>query len=373
MTISLPTAKPLQSKWQELEHRWADENPIGTAIPAYTENELAEEFVRWGTPLDGQEYVWKARRGPSRKVRSRIGNVITHFSSRKMQRRIATESRKAEFGAVVRYEFDGSTREYHCQPPQVRVTAETQRKRPDGTCTIYQAPSPYTPDILRLTPYGIYVDEWKTERDLEKLCEKFPNRFFKDEEGTWRCPERETHFAAMGITFCLRSANENGSVFVSNLEFLDDFFSGRTAPLTENAWRAIEKITGTSCPLTLALLLTHAYPDETPWHEKILVETPPDAFLVDDVYKAIAEQRLFVDLEYDDLSEARDVIVCNSRPQLEALQLNRPASKSVTVELTLNVDIGTEFMFKGRAEVFEVSFVNAETVHFFDQYSRNGG
>ena len=373
MSTSLPVVAPLKSRWQQMETRWYEESPLGTAPPPYSDAELREEFERWGTPLDGQAYIWEARgRGPSRKVQSRRGNVISHYTSRKMRRRVVTESRKPEFGAVVRYDFDGTTREYYCQPPQVRVSVETERKHSDGTYTYYQAPTPYTPDILRLTPYGIFVDEWKTETDLERLEEKYPRRFFKDDDGTWRCPERERHFASMGITFCLRSGNENGGIFVSNLEFLDDYLCDRCAPLTDNAWRAIQKITGEACPMTLGLLLTHAYPEQTPWGEPLLVETPPHAFLVDDVYKAIADHLLFVDLEYDDLSEAHDVIVCNSRAQLDALQFNRPAPKAVSEEVAFSVDMGTEFMFKGRTEVFEVSVVTSDSVHFFDQQSRNG-
>ncbi|MGT2469323.1 integrase catalytic domain-containing protein [Paraburkholderia terrae] len=176
----------------------------------------------------------------------------------------------------------------------------------------------------------------------------------------------------MGITFCLRSGNENGAIFVSNLEFLEDYLCEKCAPLTDSAWRAIHKIASESCPMTLGLLLTHAYPEQTPWGEPLLIDTPPNAFLVDDVYKAIADQRLFVDLEYDDLSEAQDVIVCHSRAQLEALQFNRPAPKAVSEEMAFSVDMGTEFMFADRTEVFEVSIVTMDSVHFFDQQSRNG-
>jgi putative transposase len=374
MPINIPTSIPLESKWKRMDNRWALDAPIATALPPYSDAELREEFERWGTPVEGQDYVWKTRTtSPSRKVKSRIGNVVSQYSSRKMQRRVATESRKAEYGAVVRYDFDGTTREFYCQPPQVRLNVQTERKLSDGTFTVYRASTPYTPDILRLTPYGIYVDEWKDERDLEKLGDKYPKRFFKDDDGTWRCPERERYFAAMGFTFCLRSGSENGAIFVTNLEFLDDYLSAKCKPLTDDAWRAIQKITHDSCPMTLGLLLTYAYPEQTPWNEPLLIDTPENSFLVDDVYKAIAGQRLFVDLEYDDLSEPQDVVLCSSRAQLDALQFNRPVPKAVSDQISFDVDMGTEFMFAGRPEVYEVSFVSSDAVHYFDQHSRNGG
>ena len=92
--------------------------------------------------------------------------------------------------------------------------------------------------------------------------------------------------------------------------------------------------------MSLGLLLTHAYPEQTPWNEPLLVDTPANAFLVDDVYKAIADQRLFVDLEYDDLSEPQDVVLCNSRAQLDALQFNRPVPKAVSDKIAFDVEMG---------------------------------
>ncbi|GAB6847183.1 DDE-type integrase/transposase/recombinase [Paraburkholderia kururiensis] len=156
------------------------------------------------------------------------------------------------------------------------------------------------------------------------------------------------------------------------INILSDFLSDRAAPLTDSAWQAIEKITSGACPMTLDLLLSHAYPDRTPWNEDLIVDTPRDAFVVDDVYKAIAGQRLFVDLEFDDLSEADEVIVCASRAQLEAVVFSRPVPRATNDEVLFNVDIGTEFMYRDRPEVFEVSMVNSETVSYFDQQSRVG-
>lgn len=373
MKIRLPTSVPRKSRWQQLELQWAEESPIGTAVTAYSEEELLRDFAKWGTPLEGQSYVWQTRvQSPTRKVKSKVGNVVTHVTSQKMKQRLRTESRKPEFGAVMRYEWDGVTREFYCQPPQIRLTTPTRRKRRDGSVSVYQAPAPYTPDILRLTPYGIYVEEWKTELDLEKLAAANPGRFYKDDDNTWRCPEREQYFATLGITFCLRSAAENGAEYVSNLEFLADYLCDKCAPLDESAWCAIERITRGSCPMSLSRLLASAHCEGAPWNEPTPGRAPDGAFLVDDVYKAIASRRLFVDIEFDDLSEAHEVIVCNSRAQLEALQFNRPVPKATSDAFLFSVDIGTEFMFQGRVELFEVSMVNAETVHYFDTLSRIG-
>ncbi|WP_052408426.1 DDE-type integrase/transposase/recombinase [Paraburkholderia mimosarum] len=371
--VRLPTQVPALTRWQRLERHWAEEAPLGAPIGPLSDDELIQSFVKWGTPSGGQTYVNDARENsPSRKVQSKIGNVITRYTSRKMNRRLATESRRPEFGAVLRYDFDGVTHEIYCQPPEVRLSVPTERKLADGTITIYSAPQKYTPDILRLTAYGIFIDEWKTPRDLELLQTKYPGRFFQEKDGTWRCPEREAHFGSLGITYCMRSSDENNPTFVSNVEFLSDFLCDRAAPLTDSAWRAIETITGKNCPMTLGLLLTQAYPDRTPWNQDIIVDTPPGAFVVDDVYKAIAEQRLFVDLDFDDLSETEDVIVCSSRAQLDAVVFSRAAPRATSDEILLNVDIGTEFTFRDRTETFEVSMVNGETVHFFDKQSRAG-
>ena len=371
MSIQLPNRIPMTSRWQRQEASQADSSPIGTAPPPLSDAELIKDFERWGTPRAGQSYVFDARQNsPSRKVGSRVGNVVTHYTSRKMQRRLATESRKPEFAAVIRYDFDGVTREIYCQPPQVRISVPTERKAKGGVTT-YMAPVPYTPDILRITPYGIYVDEWKTQKDLEKLVRDFPRRFYQDDDGTWRCPEREKFFAELGITFCLRSGDENGTVFVSNLEFLDDYLTNKCSPLSDTAWEVIQKIASKSCPMSLSELLKDAFPETTPWNEPLLLETPPGAFLVDDVFKAIADRRLFVDLEFDDLSEPHDVILCSSFAQLDELKVSRPVPKAVNDEFTFDVDIGTEFMFTARSAIFQVSAVTEEAVHYFDQQSKD--
>lgn len=373
MTIQLPAAVPLLSRWQMEERSWTETDPINCVPKPFSNSELIQLFQQWGTPLKGQEYIFDTRsNSPSRKAQSRIGNVVTRYTSRKMKRRLTTESRKPEFGAVIRYDFDNSTCEFYCQPPSVRIAAPTERKFANGTVRHYLMPTKYTPDILRITWYGPYIEEWKTPGDLEDLAEKMPNRFYRDQDGTWRCPEREKHFGDMGITFCLRSSDENCSQFTDNLDFLADFLSGRCAPLTEDAWAAIQKFTDDLCPMTMGELQKHALPDNTPWNEPLIIDTPPGKFTVDDIYKAIAERRLFVDLTYDDLSETRDTILCRSIAQLDALKASRPLPRAVDNRFTFEVDMGSEFMFKGQAKVYEVSAISSDAVHYFDQQSRDG-
>jgi putative transposase len=216
MTIQLPAVASLLSRWQLVERSWTETDPIDCAAKPFSDAELIRKFEQWGTPTKGQEYIFDARaNSPSRKVQSRVGNVVTRYSSRKMNRRLTTESRKPEFGAVVRYDFDNATCEFYCQPPSVRIEVPTERKYANRTVRTYLMPTKYTPDILRITWYGPYIEEWKTPGDLEKLAERFPTRFFQDSDGTWRCPERERYFGDMGITFCLRSSDENCSEFVA--------------------------------------------------------------------------------------------------------------------------------------------------------------
>jgi len=373
MTIQLPAVSSPLSRWQLVERSWSETDPIDCAAKPFSDAELIRKFGQWGTPTKGQEYIFDARaNSPSRKVQSRVGNVVTRYSSRKMNQRLTTESRKPEFGAVVRYDFDNATCEFYCQPPSVRIEVPTERKYTNRTVRTYLMPTKYTPDILRITWYGPYIEEWKTPGDLERLVERFPTRFFQDPDGTWRCPERERYFGDMGITFCLRSSDENCSEFVANLDFLADFLSDRCAPLTEDAWDAIKRITDEQCPITVGELQKHALPENTPWNEPLIVDNPPGTFAVDDIYKAIADRRLFVDLTYDDLSETHDTILCRSIAQLDALKATRPLPRAVDNRFTFEVDMGSEFMFKGQTKVYEVSAISSDSVHYFDQQSRDG-
>ncbi len=122
MRIELPTKiKPI-SVWQANEKQWMETHPLRSAAPYTDENERRKALAEWGTPAAGVDYILRsAREAPTRKFPGTGGNVISHYTSKKMGKRLATESRRVEFPAVLKADFDGFTREFYCQPVQVAI------------------------------------------------------------------------------------------------------------------------------------------------------------------------------------------------------------------------------------------------------------
>jgi hypothetical protein len=118
-----------------------------------------------------------------------------------MGRAIGTESRTVEFPAAIQCEHDKKVLEYYTQPGEADIRLPAQGK---GKSSRLQ----HLPDFLIIREDQILVEEWREEKRLEKLSAKYPDRFFK-KDGEWRFPAVEEHFAAMGITYRLRSADEH--------------------------------------------------------------------------------------------------------------------------------------------------------------------
>ncbi|WP_319636753.1 hypothetical protein [Paraburkholderia caribensis] len=217
-----------------------------------------------------------------------------------------------------------------------------------------------------MTHYGPFVEEWKTEKKLIQLAKENPDRIFK-RDGTWYCPERETYFKSLGITFCLRSSDEHDDLFAANLEHLSSFLDGKARPVSDDALLSIKKLLDKrGGAMSLAALNHAAYEDDTPINKYIEFATPRGRFRFDDVLKAIADQQVFVDLGYDDLSESHTTVVCSTPEQLELVKWRRPPPHAVSTHFVLNVEIGTEFMFRGRPDVYTVTALPEGKVLFRD-------
>ncbi|WP_250481209.1 Tn7 transposase TnsA N-terminal domain-containing protein [Caballeronia sp. GAOx1] len=367
MKLELPIALPPISTWQHNENQWAVQHRLGTAKPFATNEALFDAFATWGLPDEGKRYVLRSRKeSPTRRPNSyHGGNVKTFYNSRKMGKPIATESRNVEFPAVVRYDFDGVTHEFYCQPVQVAIPTVITRRRKEGEVCHYSHAVPYTPDILRLTKHGVFLEEWKTEDGLQELTDKHPNRFFKL-SGTWHCPDREEYFGKMGITYCVRSSEDHPSLFCSNMQRLSSYLQSSSRQLSDDSLSAIQRIVDKVGAMSLAKLLEKAYHHDLPWKDDVILPTPSGEFTVDDVMKAIADQRLFIDLDNDDLTNPSSAVVCSSEIQLELMRWRRPPPHAVTDYFQMAVEIGSEFQFRGKAEVFVVTALPVGKVLYRD-------
>ena len=202
-------------------------------------------FVRINLPDAGRRLVETARReSPVREVQSRLGNVLTRFPSRKMQRVVTTESRTVEFPAVIQYEHDPSVLEYYAQPVMLdlRITASGAAK-----------PSrlQHTPDFLLLREDCVCIEEWREEARMEKLAIKYPGRF-TNSGGSWNYPEVEAY---LGIQYRLRTAAEHPETLVQNLLFLADYYVPDVEPLSATVLNSIHGCLRECGALTLAELI----------------------------------------------------------------------------------------------------------------------
>ncbi|MDO3529440.1 DDE-type integrase/transposase/recombinase [Ralstonia pseudosolanacearum] len=363
-----PVQTAFRPKWLAMESAWSDGNPFGREVlPPYSDVELEDLFEEWGTPSLGRAFVRRARRdGPVREVNSHRGNVVSRYTPRKMNgRRQATESLGPEYAAVIRYDLDNFTREFYCQPGTVSVKIQVERQAKGGEKRFATQSVECTPDILCITQNGLFIDEWKTEHDLLKLLEKYPYRFQKNGDD-WLCPEREAYFRDnLGITYRLRSSAEHNPRFVANLEFLRDYLSGVSTPLTGAAWAAMSPVLEAEGRISLRALLERAQPQLTPWDFSCIDETTVDGFTVDDIYKAIAEQRVFVDLFYDDLSDSHETVICSSREQLEWVRASRPVPHAISEDIAFNLCEGASFI-RG-TEICTVKKVGNEHLYFANE------
>lgn len=152
-------------------------------------------FDHLGTPTAGRRLVERARtEAPVRDVKSRGGNVITIFSSRKMGREICTESRHIEFAAAVDHEYNPDVLEYYAQP--CRLDLELIDVATGKTRQIQ-----HVPDFLVVRKDGITLEEWKSAPKLARLAEKYPYRYEQDCDGQWRSPQIERQLADVGIRY----------------------------------------------------------------------------------------------------------------------------------------------------------------------------
>jgi putative transposase len=152
---------------------------------------------------------------PSRKVNSRVGNVIVIYPSRKMGRTIQAESGKNEFPYVIQYEYDPDVLEYYDQPGIIKLNYLSREGKKRGVL--------HTPDFFVIRSNGAGWEECKKEQDMEKLAAKAPNRYVLEEDGSWRVPPGEEYAEPYGFYYRLRSSKEINWVLQRNVTFLEDY------------------------------------------------------------------------------------------------------------------------------------------------------
>jgi putative transposase len=156
---------------------------------------------------------------PARRVKSGPYNVKGHFNqSQKMNHTIQFESRTVEYPAILKMEyFDGDVLEMWDQPPSFNLLY----KGPKGTNIGHI----YTADFFVLRKSSAGWEEWKPEKELVRLAAKNPERYYKDQDGKWRCPPCESYAAQFPpLYFRVCSSTDINWVLIRNLKLFRPFF-----------------------------------------------------------------------------------------------------------------------------------------------------
>jgi len=177
-----------------------------------------EKFDHWCRQLNLSEEavreIQKIRSSPpARRVRSGPYSMAGRFNrSNKMDHTIQFESRTVEYPAILTMEVDEHVLEMWDQPPSFVIRYKAAGGRNIGHI--------YTADFFVLRDDCAGWEEWKTESGLIRLAEQNPNKYCRDEDGTWRFPPGEQYAHPLGLYFRVCSSAQINWTLLRNFKLL---------------------------------------------------------------------------------------------------------------------------------------------------------
>lgn len=252
---------------------------------------LSHDFLKWcdllKLPQKTRQLIENIRSSePSRSVKSRGSNVCGRYPSQKMGKTIQFESHRVEAPKIYELELDKNVLEYHDQPTPIKLNYQGKNGKKLGVI--------HTPDFFVLEKNRASWIECKTEEELKKLEQKNPNRFFRSMEGKWRCPPGEKYAAQFGLDYTVCSDHEFNWTLQRNFLFLEDYYRAESLKIHESAKNRLIKTVTKRAGITLAELLDNE-------------------FKADDIYSAIANKDIYVDLEIHLLAEPQRTKIFRDR------------------------------------------------------------
>ncbi len=224
---------------------------------------------------------------PARRVGGGCRNVSGFYPSKKMGVTIQFESHRVELAAVYELEHDDSVLEYFDQPPSFKLAYESADGRHLGVL--------HTVDYFVIRKDAAGWEECKTEDELVVLNRKNPNRYARNQQDRWICPPGETHAAAFGLYYRVRSSRDIDWVYQRNIQFLEDYLRALVAA-TVQAHQAIVAHVGAMPGISL----------------QELFDATATVASRDDIYAMIARGVVHVDLSRAPISEPSRVRVFTS-------------------------------------------------------------
>jgi putative transposase len=219
---------------------------------------------------------------PVRRVGQSPKSVTVRYPSRKMGCIIQAESHRNELAFIHELEYDETVLEYYDQPMKIKLVYQARHGRKIGVW--------HTPDFFVLRSDRFGWEECKTEADLNRLVERMPKRYVKDEASMWRCPPGERYAEQFGFYYHVRSSAEINWGFQRNLIFLQDYLRSDCPAVSEAAAEEISRYVIDQPGIRLDTLLT-------------CVKRATS----DDIYTLIANGQVYADIQGVPLAEPERV------------------------------------------------------------------
>ena len=195
-----------------------------------------DQFIHWCRKLNFTEraegLIQQIRSsGPARLVQSGRGNVCGRYPSRKMGVTIQFESHKNELARIQELEHASDVIEFYDQPPSIKIEYQSATGKKLGVL--------HTSDFFVIRETSAGWEECKMEEELDRLAEKNPNRYCRDESGQWRCPPGEAYASQFGFYYHVVSSAGINWVWQRNIIFLDEFLRADLPMVSESASTAV--------------------------------------------------------------------------------------------------------------------------------------
>jgi putative transposase len=264
---------------------------------------------------------------PSRRVQGRAHNVSGTYPSRKMGVTIQFESHTVELWAIYLMEHDPDVLEFYDQPEPFKIQYQSTSGRTIGHF--------HTPDFFVIRKHGAGFEEWKPEAGVQRLAEKWPSRYQRADNGTWRSPPGEAYASPLGLSYRVRSSAELNPTFIQNLMFLEDYL-GFTPVVPEQIQARVLSRVRENPGVTLAALIGEG-----------------SGVRANDVYALIAQEQLYVDVSTVPLGQHWRTHLYLDQAQAEADTHLSPTVLAQRVgapfpDQTANLTANTQLVWDGR-------------------------
>jgi transposase InsO family protein len=277
------------------------------------QTELETYFKRHNLSATARQVIHTVRNSPpTRRVKSGAANVSCRYASRKMGMIIQAESHKNELPALVTWDTDNVTHEIYDQPPKVKL----RYRAINGRYVNHMA----TPDFFLLQDEFTGWVECKTEEWLQSRAVEGSELYVQDVKGNWRCPPGEQYAAELGLEFRVRSSAETNWNRCRNIEFLSDYMDERCPPAKQDGIDIIRKAMEAQAWIKI----------------KALIDSGCDT---DVIYKMVADELLYADLDQDLLAEPERTMLFRDRPSAEAYRIHLDSKRLPAISALRKVQL----------------------------------